>query len=286
MKSLRRVSRDDVERLSRGQPSKQKGYGSRSVPHRLNDVERAELNRAQRKGYVSLTGRGNRRTRKGSPLANTYRQWCDARGKPQIILYKSTGSETKQPVDRVLVDLSPLRLHASNDHVQDVELLVQNYMRRVNEAAANAEMDVCWERIATNGNNFLDGTMEDADEDYDEEENHDYRHDSLLTGDSIVIQESWATKPIWQLPFLVLGEYEGPRSQAKAMAKELSTAWQVAESDKGLFDETGLGIPSTTAPSTGPKNRRSAGAKKGGKSKMKGLSQHRKRGGGHRQSWY
>ena len=90
----------------------------------------------------------------------------------------------------------------------------------------------------------------------------------------------WATKPIWQLPFTVVGEYEGQRSQAKAMAKLLSILWEIPEEDKGDSGTDGR------RDKGGPQSRRSAGAKKGGKAKMKGLSHHRKRGGGHRQSWY
>jgi hypothetical protein len=46
--TLRRISRDDVERLSRVQPCKKKDYWSRNVTHRLNQEERAELERAAR----------------------------------------------------------------------------------------------------------------------------------------------------------------------------------------------------------------------------------------------
>jgi hypothetical protein len=45
---VQRISKDDVERLSRGQPSKKRGYGSRNIPHRLNDDERQEFDRAIR----------------------------------------------------------------------------------------------------------------------------------------------------------------------------------------------------------------------------------------------
>ena len=44
-----RPSKDDVDRISWGKPSKKKGVGSRGTPHRLNEAERAERPRvAQR----------------------------------------------------------------------------------------------------------------------------------------------------------------------------------------------------------------------------------------------
>ena len=288
LNSLRRISRDDVERLSRGQPAKKKGYGSRSVPHRLNDVERAELNRAKRKGFVSLVGGGNRRTRKGSPLGNIFRQWCDAREKPQVILYKSTGSETKQPLDRILVDLSPLRLLGSKNTPGDVETAMNEYRREIEQVALDAGMALCREGDGGFENPSFVARDRISDE-YDDEvidDDHDYKDmdemsaDSSLLDASATLQKTWATKPIWQLPFTVVGEYEGQRSQAKAMAKLLSILWEIPEEDKGDSGTDGR------RDKGGPQSRRSAGAKKGGKAKMKGLSHHRKRGGGHRQSWY
>ena len=42
-----RPSLDDVERISRGQAAKKRGTGSRAVPHRLNNMERKELELAK-----------------------------------------------------------------------------------------------------------------------------------------------------------------------------------------------------------------------------------------------
>ncbi|KAL7566578.1 hypothetical protein ACA910_000644 [Epithemia clementina (nom. ined.)] len=285
MNSLRRISRDDVERLSRGQPAKRKGYGSRAVPHRLNDLERAELNRAQKKGFVSLLGGGNRRTRKGSPLANIFRQWCDAREKPQIILYKSTGSESKQPLDRVLVDLSPLRLLGSNTDMNEAEDILNMYKGDIETAAFNAGMKVCSAR------NQDDDDVDNDDDNDDSNEGEDYDDDNddndgevtqvmMDASDATARQQAWATRPMWQLPVQVAGEYEGDRPQAKAMAKELSIMWEIAEEENARL------VVEHNNNAVGPQSRRAAGAKQGGRDKMKGLSHHRKRGGGHRQSWY
>lgn len=55
---------------------------------------------------MTLKGSGYRRERKGSPLANIYRQWCDALGAPCVLLEQDATGDGK---DTVLVDLAPLR---------------------------------------------------------------------------------------------------------------------------------------------------------------------------------
>lgn len=248
---LRRISRDDVDRLSRGQPSKKKGYGSRSVPHRLNDAERSELDRAAVKGFLVLSGNGNRRTRKGSPLANIHRQWCDARGKPQVIVYKAVlEGSSSGVVDQVLVDLSPLRLNGLFDDDSQLDEFMVRWKADIFTAAVNAGM-----------------TYRDYEEsvEQDEEEEAEY----IVTLDKASMKEAWATNPIWKLPVVSIGIFEGERSSAKAMAKALAELWDIPEEVKG----------------EGATSRKAAGAKKGGRTKMKGISEQRKRGGGHRQLW-
>ena len=56
---------------------------------------------------LALAGSGYRRERKGSPLANLWRQWCDAAGMPCVLVCKGA---TAAAGDTVLVDLSTLRL--------------------------------------------------------------------------------------------------------------------------------------------------------------------------------
>jgi hypothetical protein len=254
---LRRISKDDVDRLSRGQPSKKKGYGSRNVPHRLNDDERREMDRAAKKGYLELAGSGNRRTRKGSPLANIHRQWCDARDKPQILLFKAVSGH---PVDELMIDLSPLRLNGLYDDAKQAEEFFVKLKTEILSAAASAGMEL----------------RSDDDADADDEENAEPVQDDedlseyvLTLGE--ISQEAWASQPIWKLPtVLIPGSFEGERAKAKAMARELAILWEVPEDTVG----------------DGPKTRRVAGAKGGGKTKMGGLSSHRKtRGGGHRQAY-
>jgi hypothetical protein len=250
---LRRISKDDVDRLSRGQPSKKKGFGSRNVPHRLNDQERNEMDRASKKGYLALAGAGNRRTRKGSPLANIHRQWCDARDKPQIVLFKAVSG---RPMDEVMVDLSPLRMNGLFDDPKQADEFLVKWKTEILSAATNAGMGLC------------------SDDNDDGEENSEPVLDDEEPSDYVVIlneisQEAWASQPIWKLPMVSIGTFEGDRAKAKAMASELAILWGVPEETVG----------------DGPKTRKAAGAQGGGKTKTGGLSSHRKRGGGHRQAY-
>ena len=91
-----------VDRISWGKPSKKKGVGSRGTPHRLNEAERAEYDRAKARGFVEVAGSAWRKERRDAPLLNTWRNWCDAVAAPAI-------SVQKGDVDLVVVDLSPLR---------------------------------------------------------------------------------------------------------------------------------------------------------------------------------
>ena len=275
---LRRISRDDVDRLSRGQPSKRKGYGSRNVPHRLNEPELAELDRAAIKGYLTVTGTGNRRPRKGSPLLNSHRQWCDARAKPQIVLYKAVGGSA---VDQVVIDLSPLRLHGLFDTDDAVEEFLLQWKIDMLREAYNADMEL------RDGDN-LEGEDEDAcDPNYEnnhdsgpetetsvqhEDENCDERCNSYTITILENVKVSWATQPIWKLPVISMGVFEGERSKAKTMAAALAKAWE---------------IPDPEAPPSqgGAISRRTAGAKKGGRTNVHGLTERRRRGGGHRQAF-
>jgi hypothetical protein len=246
---LRRISRDDVERLSRGQPSKNRGYGSRNVPHRLNEEERQEMDRASRKGYITLAGTGYRRGRKGSPLANIHRQWCDAREKPQVVLCKASGG---RPLDNVIVDLSPLRINGLFDDAAQVEDFLVKWKVQILTVAESTGMEL---RETYVEDNTLD-KMESLD-DNDDDVRTEYT--------AIVDAEAWATQPIWRLPVVSMGVFEGERSKAKAMAGELAELWEIPE----IHIEGG----------SGAQNRRNAGAKNGGKTKMKGLRNHRR--GGH-----
>jgi hypothetical protein len=61
---------NDVERISWGKPAKNKGTGSRGVPHRLNDEERFLFDQARRKGFLEINASGWRKQRRDAPLLN------------------------------------------------------------------------------------------------------------------------------------------------------------------------------------------------------------------------
>ena len=121
--------------MRRGKAAKSRGTGSRNVPHRLNAEERKIYELAHKKvynlifsrvldvqttksgamkcadsnllqGFLVTRGSGYRKERKGSPLANIFRQWCDAQARACIIVLQASGSGI---IDTVLVDLSTFR---------------------------------------------------------------------------------------------------------------------------------------------------------------------------------
>lgn len=124
-KSTVRPSLDDIDRISRGQAAKKRGTGSRAVPHRLNEKERIEFDLAKKRKFVSLRGTGWRAERGDSPLANIYRNYCDAVNQPCISVRRGIFINEDENVlgDEVIVDFSPLR----KKEVQEEAVLVRSF---------------------------------------------------------------------------------------------------------------------------------------------------------------
>lgn len=74
MPSHKRPLRDDVERLSRGDATRQR-IGGRGTPHRLNQRERILFEAAKKNGFLKLPASGARQN-----LVRIYRLWCEASG--------------------------------------------------------------------------------------------------------------------------------------------------------------------------------------------------------------
>lgn len=74
-----RPNKDDIEKLSRGKPTKSK-IGSRRIGHRLTQKERLLFEAAQRQGFLKIPVTGSRPN-----LLNIYRLWCQAEGRECII---------------------------------------------------------------------------------------------------------------------------------------------------------------------------------------------------------
>lgn len=71
--------KDDIERLSRGEPTRSK-IGSRRIGHRLTQKERVLFEAAKRQGYLKLPVTGLREN-----VENLYRLWCQATGKECVV---------------------------------------------------------------------------------------------------------------------------------------------------------------------------------------------------------
>jgi hypothetical protein len=171
----------DVERISFGKPAKQKGTGSRGVPHRLNSDERLLFDMARAKGLLVVAGSAWRSQRRDAPLLNTHRSLCDARGQACIVLHKGN-----QGIDVIVVDLSPLR---------------------VPEAFAEIAASVV-ENVNVEGATIMNPSNEDAT----------MSEDAVEV--AIPTDDPWRLRPIYQLPpYIVSWELE--RSHAKELGQKL-----------------------------------------------------------------
>ena len=210
---------DDVDRISWGRNAKRKGTGSRGVPHRLNDEERTLYDFARRKGFVEIGGSGWRRQRSDSPLVNTYRSWCDARGVPAIYLHKRReGSD-----DEVVVDLSPLRTPLSFDEAASFCLC---------EAP-----DGCIEfEAATDATSY-----DDEDESLGRVEGPSIPAASAAEGASFnldALAQAYLNDPIYRLPMFAVS-WVRTRAEAKMLAKQLASRLGTAEKLKGRQKDKG-----------------------------------------------
>jgi hypothetical protein len=68
----KRPLRDDVERLSRGDPTRRR-IGCQDIPHRLNQRERILFEVAKKRGFLKLPVNPARQN-----LLRIYRLWCEA----------------------------------------------------------------------------------------------------------------------------------------------------------------------------------------------------------------
>jgi hypothetical protein len=180
---------------------------------KLTTVDEQEFDRACRKGYVTLESTGFRRGRQSNPLACRHRRWCDKREKPQVVLCKASGG---RPLDNVIVDLSPLRIWRSG---MTEDVLVK-FKVQIMKAANNAGMELRRDYIEDNCETLL--TL--RDDEYEKECDTDVQEVPLMKSGVVTV-----TKSINKLPVLSMGVFEGERSNAKAMAKELSELWGIPE---------------------------------------------------------
>ena len=214
--SVWRPTIDDVDRISWGRPAKQKGTGSRGVPHRLNDEERSLYDFARRKGFVEIGGSGWRRQRSDAPLVNTYRSWCDARGHPAIYLHKASDG-----VDEVVADLSPLRTPMDFEAAAAFCLVdAPDGLIEFEGASGLIEED----ESATAASDASEQPLVDADA----------TGTSLEAGsaggafDLAALADAYRDEPIYRLPMFAVA-WSRPRAEAKALAKKLAQSLGTAE---------------------------------------------------------
>jgi len=126
-----RPSLDDVERISYGKRANKRGTGSYNICHRLNQEERQLYNQAKSNNYLITKGTAYRRRRKGSPVANTYRQRCDALDQVCIVIEKHSG------FDRMKIDVSTLRLKDDTDCILQIWNMINEKYPSVMEYTTN-----------------------------------------------------------------------------------------------------------------------------------------------------
>ncbi|KAL7542969.1 hypothetical protein ACHAXR_012266 [Thalassiosira sp. AJA248-18] len=185
-------------------PAKKKGTGSRGVPHRLNEEERRAFDQARRQGFLQVTGSSWRSQRRDAPLLNSYRSLMDARARPMIVLHKLSpnASGGVDNVDRLVVDLSPLRLP------EEFEQLDRDLTQRI-----LANFDVESHRI---------------DSEDDGEDEIDDTTIILESSTSDDADDDWETRPIYQLsPYSLT--WEVSRQQGKQIGKFLGLLFDNVE---------------------------------------------------------
>ena len=210
---IQRPTLDDVQRLSEGRAAKTRGWGSRQVCHRLNADERTQYRLALEKGWLTLVGTGYRKERKGAPLANIYRQYCDAKAMLCVnVLLAGTDSF-------VLVEQSTLR-QWEVDEVRGlvVDTKVQEDVRSRIETAA---------KVAT-------GATSLGDVEYVEGRAlADLVPWTVLAPPDVVEKNTgedldadvvahYCSSAIWTIPVSVVGVRVGNRGLAKEIAKAMS----------------------------------------------------------------
>lgn len=205
--ACRRPTIDDVERISWGRSAKQKGTGSRGVPHRLNADERRAYDSARSKGFVEIGGSGWRRERSASPLVNTYRSWCDARAVPAIFVHKD-----KEGDDEVVVDLSPLRTPAA------FEAAAAYACASVTDGADGSVEAEQW-GAGSDVAELDAAAAEDLAEAAEGAGTGEARFD--LSAETLAA--AYLSDPIYRLPMYAL-VWRRPRSVAKALAKALAAS--------------------------------------------------------------
>jgi hypothetical protein len=205
------------------QPHNKKAHYRRKQPHpppqnqsvrRLSDQDRAEYERSTRRGYLAVSYQHQRG--RGSTLVKAHREWCTAKNKPHIVLFKSVGDSS---VDQVRLDLSTIHGIWDHDNDDDILLLMKHELWKLQiiKAAEGANMDLCGlEEKQQDFDDEYSPTNCFAVDDVDDEDNDDGVEDE----DSSETATAWIAK----LPSTL---FAGERTRAKAMAAQLAEWWEI-----------------------------------------------------------
>lgn len=249
----------------RSRPGQRLSMSSRPAAFDLNKSEQRVMERAIRRGYITLEGSATkgytRRRCTQSRLASAHRQWCDERAIPHIVHCKISDKNSSngcdgnsgkrsnyQLLDCVIVDLSPLRVHTDGGGATSDDFDVNDFLVRwkaeIATAAAMAGMELRRRDYKQSNYEILSA----LDDEQSKEEECSVLFDSCEEDEATLQlssegsatdavefvmelsdQDSWINNPISLLPFLSMGTFEGERRQAKAMATELAQLWETAE---------------------------------------------------------
>lgn len=213
MRTARDADSSEAKKKKKKKAKKTRAMKSKngSPSSRLSQLDQEELLRACKKGYLTLDGRKaghcslailcSSDALRGSKMAMAHRDWCDERSKPNIILYKASGRHSREVLDYVIVDLSPLRDQVSSE-----------WTAQILNAASSAGMEL--------------RKAEDTEECSTDSLESPAVSDQVQFGDD---KSSQVRPHISCLPFVSMGFFVGDRSNAKAMAKELSQLWDLPE---------------------------------------------------------
>jgi hypothetical protein len=202
---------------------------NRKLYRHLKPEQQAELDRALLKGFLVLDA-----PKHNPRLVDIHRRCCDARGVPQVMVVKGRGSG-RWALDRVLVDLSPLRLQAVFDDPDS--FLVRRKIDIFSAATASGmellqgdreacELDCALEAAESKADGGADMVVSSSDDD-DWTCAYAVTIDASNNGNGS--SNPYATKPISKLPPLSVGIFVGDRPRAKAMAKELAQVWELPD---------------------------------------------------------
>lgn len=268
-KAVRRLLLDDQKKNNNNNrsPTSSSSSSAKPKPNKraakvppsppLKSDDKAEYDRALVRGYLTVVSE-SRDHRRQSVLVQEHRRWCDKRRQPQVVLVKGRGPTAQWP-DRILIDLSPLRLHRilgnrNNRNDEDIDdddgidadsnnddTFLLRWKADALGAAYKAGVrlrDDYSDRETCEADARLDDDDDDRINVEEEEEDDDDGINDPPDGDwtcayTVTIDEAslqrWANCPIDRIPPLSLGIFEGERAQAKAMAKELSELWDLPD---------------------------------------------------------